>query len=171
MIVVAHPKAAPDQFADHRTGPHASLITDGHRPRLDQRSQLLVLLVGQPRLATKTFPRPQTIGSVGLEPLQLANDGAACNLKPRCLFNNTDAIEIAQNRCRPSPGLQIPGPIRLALQFAQLLKFSPRRPIRTDGFAVLRTRHGLDPIRRDRPTMISPQSAVNNLDLLRRDPV
>ena len=108
MIVIAHPKAAPDQFTDHRTDPYARLIPGGHRPRLDPRDQLLVLLVGQPRLATGAFSRSQTIGSIGLEPLQPTIDGAASHLEPHRLLNNADAIEIAQDRCCPSPGLQTP---------------------------------------------------------------
>lgn len=61
------------------------------------------------------------------------------------LLDNADAAGIAGDRRRLPPGLRVPESVRLKLLFAQLAKLSLRRPLRTDGFAVLRTRQVTTP--------------------------
>lgn len=106
MVVVAHPNSAPDNFANHRSGPYATLKAGGHGSCLGQRNQLL-LLVRQSRFATRSFPWAQTVGALRFDPMHSAIDGASRDVELCGLTNDTAAVEAAQHGPCPPPSLQI----------------------------------------------------------------
>ncbi len=107
VIVVAHTKAAPDEIADHRTGPHPAREARRLRTGLDHGRELRLLRLAQAWRRSWSFGIPEPFGPHGLVPLKPAIDGAPRHFE--CFAQGDDLlpIEVAQDGLGSPPGPQV----------------------------------------------------------------
>lgn len=171
MVVVADPKAAPDEIADHRTGLHPAREARSLRASLDDGREFRLLRLAQAWRRPWSFGILQPLGPHGLVPLKPAIDGAPRHLE--CFAQGDDLlpIQVAQDGLGPPSGRQVLGRLGLLQERPELRNLFRRPPLRTDSLTILRASHDHPLERRDRGTLILARSSVNSLDPVPGDPV
>lgn len=170
MIVKAHAKTAPNQFADHRPSPDPGHEARRLRSRVDSSRQLVELVWCQPGRSPRRLLGFQTVDSFGFVPLQPAIDTSSGDVQLSAQLDYRNAADVPQHGFGATPRLQIVAPFRALLQHAQFSQFQRPPSSSRDRMSLLRTWHNRLR-RRDRRKMIFGSSSVNFLDPLQVDPV
>ena len=172
MTVEAHVEAFANEVADHGAGPEARGEAGGQWAAIDERCQLLPLILAEPRRIPGRLARQQSIGAFGVEPLQPSIDRPAGDVELPAQRDDRLLREVAQHRLGPAPGDEISSLLGIPEELAQTAKLAGSAPTGTDCLPILRASHDHLLSGRDRALLIRRLALVNQgMDRVQRDPV
>ncbi len=171
MVVILHAEPAPDPISNHRPRPHPRREANSLGAGLDVLDQFAALDLAEARDSARSLSGFETLGAVGLEPLQPAIDRPSGDVQVGAQRNYAPAVDVSEDCFGAPPRRQIPDRLGFHLQPLQLRQLARGTSGDADRFPLLRARHDLLQGKRDRATMILAHSFVNFLDPFPGDPV
>jgi hypothetical protein len=137
LIVIPDPKFAVDHVADHRAGPHPSLIAGSLRPRFDDANQLLELLETESRSRARSLSVEQTLQALDIVPTEPPVNGCTDHIELTAHRDYALSINVPEHSLAASPQRELSAAFSPVQKDTELLASGRRTKFRSDCLALL----------------------------------